>query len=263
MMPALDVGPTTNTGATTARSLEAIDIVATIETLVFVLRQLPFGQARILHAGCGNGELAALLGSHGHRVVAIDRAFEAVQRATALGVEARLGEWSEIDDGGFDAILFTGALSRAGSLPAALQRVQQMLAPMGRLIVEEFAREDIDSAAEQWLHTMIARLRTARLAPRRRQRDARRVVPLLLGRTPLPQGDGDEHSMAQLERAIDDALELRVAASAPYLYRFLCELVPKNRWGFGFLREALKDEICAIESGRLNAMGRRLMAQKN
>jgi hypothetical protein len=129
------------------------------------------------------------------------------------------------------------------------------------LIVEGLANGELDESTEHWLRAMMARLRTARFATSRRQRRARSAVMPAIGTTLLvPDNDADGCSMDQLERAIGDVFERCVVERAPYLYRALRDQVPRSCGGFDFLREALRDEVRAIEAGPIPAVGRRIVA---
>jgi 2-polyprenyl-3-methyl-5-hydroxy-6-metoxy-1,4-benzoquinol methylase len=72
-------------------------------SLAFVREALPDRARRLLEVGCGDGALAAMLAADGFEVVAIDAAEDAVARARARGVDARLAEWPQFDAAGFDA----------------------------------------------------------------------------------------------------------------------------------------------------------------
>ncbi|MGH7719803.1 MAG: class I SAM-dependent methyltransferase, partial [Gemmatimonadaceae bacterium] len=116
--------------------------IPVLETLSFVLDSITAPPCRLLEVGCGAGELAARLGSHGFTVVAIDSDADAVHAARDRGVDARVARWPEHDDAPFDAVLFTRSLHHLQPLPPAVARARELLAPSGVVIVEDFAFHD-------------------------------------------------------------------------------------------------------------------------
>ena len=120
------------------------------DTAAYVARFTPQARARILDVGCGSGGLATALGAAGHVVTAIDASAEAVQQARTNGVDARQADFAEFSGGPFDVVLFSFSLHHIAPLEKALDKVRALLAPGGRLILEEFAIERVDAATAAW-----------------------------------------------------------------------------------------------------------------
>ena len=78
-------------------------------TLRYLEDYLP-ADSRIMDAGCGAGELAGELKEAGHRVIGLDVDEGAVDKARALGVEARQTDFLHLEGETFDAIVFSFSL---------------------------------------------------------------------------------------------------------------------------------------------------------
>lgn len=120
------------------------------ETAAYVGRFAPRARARILDVGCGSGGLAAALGAAGHHVTPIDASAEAVEEARANGIDARQADLAGFLGGPFDVVLFSFSLHHITPLDQALEKARALLAPAGRVIVEEFAIERVDAATAAW-----------------------------------------------------------------------------------------------------------------
>jgi SAM-dependent methyltransferase len=120
------------------------------ETAAYVGRFAPQARARILDVGCGSGGLAQALGAAGYAVTAIDSSAEAVQQARGRGIAARQADFLEFAGGPFDVVLFSFALHHISPLSGAVDKARALLAPGGRLILEEFAIERVDAATAAW-----------------------------------------------------------------------------------------------------------------
>ncbi len=110
----------------------------------FVLGELPPPAARVLEIGCGAGKLALDVAEAGYDVLAIDpEAPEgAIFRQTTL---------EELDETGtFDAVVASRSLHHIADLEAAIERIQALLRPNGRLILVEFAWERMDPDTADW-----------------------------------------------------------------------------------------------------------------
>jgi SAM-dependent methyltransferase len=106
----------------------------------FIIDNLPPAPARVLDAGCGNGALADRLRASGYEVTAID-----IDPALARpGV--RIADICAFRDRPYDAVVFVLSLHHVHSLGAALDAARALLKPGGRLLVDEFAHENADSA---------------------------------------------------------------------------------------------------------------------
>src|ERR1043166_5521254 len=119
-------------------------------TYDFVKRFLPGGRNRILEVGCGAGELAARLARDGHAVIAIDSDPESVAAAQRLGLDARLANWPDFDEGYFDAVLFTRSLHHIHQLDYSVRHAADRLRDDGHIIVEDFAYESADEKTLRW-----------------------------------------------------------------------------------------------------------------
>jgi len=236
--------------------------VPTSETLTFVEANLPPGPARLLEVGCGHGELALRLQSRGHEVVAIDRSEKAVARARARGVEARRADWPQFDDSApFDAVLFTRSLHHIGALPGAVRRARELLQPRGRVLVEDFARHEVQPLAAEWLYQVLALLDGAGLL--RRQSD-----PLLKAmrrdREPLAAWqaahDPDLHSAEAMQAALEAEFRRVETATVPYLYRYVCSRLEESARGYRLARRSLAMERRLSTVGGVPLIGRRFVA---
>jgi hypothetical protein len=172
----------------------------------FVLDQLPPPPGRVLEVGCGReGGLVELLAARGYDVLGVDphapggerflrRTFEDAARDNVL-----LGEW--------DAVVAGRVLHHVNPLDEGIAQLAA-LAPL--LVVDEFASNRIDAAAQDWYESQHRILRASGVDP---------YGPPSLDdwRERHPGLHSDDALLAALRAHYDELLLERV----PYLHRWL------------------------------------------
>ena len=119
-------------------------------------------QSRVLEVGCGAGELAALLRSRGHRVIAIDP--KAAPGPDTLAIA--FGEF-QAPPHSFDAVVMQLVLHHT-QLDATLDRVLEHLTPQAFIAIDDYGWERAVDADPQWradradLHTSADMLKALR-----------------------------------------------------------------------------------------------------
>jgi ubiquinone/menaquinone biosynthesis C-methylase UbiE len=105
--------------------------------------RVPVESKRILDVGCGTGRLTARLAELDRTCLGVDLSPEMIRRATARcqklrGVSFVVGDFLEVDlaSAGFDCVVSVAALHHM-PVEAAILRMKQLLAPGGRLIVND------------------------------------------------------------------------------------------------------------------------------
>jgi len=107
----------------------------------FVLAELQPPPAQVLEVGCGEGELALQLATVGYDVLAIDPEAPA-------GPLFRRTRIEDLDEAGpFDAVVAQLSLHHVTDLAAALDKILDVLAPNGRLVIDDFGWERLDEGA--------------------------------------------------------------------------------------------------------------------
>ncbi|WNV87030.1 class I SAM-dependent methyltransferase [Umezawaea sp. Da 62-37] len=125
--------------------------LAVPHTLVNLKPMLPAPPARVLEVGCGRGALAAALAGLGYRVTGVDRDAGMVAAAGERGVPVIHADVHDIS-GEYDVVLFTRSLHHAEDLDGVLAHAATLLAPGGRIVIEEFAWERVDRDGAHFLH---------------------------------------------------------------------------------------------------------------
>jgi SAM-dependent methyltransferase len=125
--------------------------MAVPHTLARLTSLLPPPPARVLEVGCGRGALAAALIELGYRVTGVDRDADQVAAAGERGVPMIQADIRDVP-GEHDVVLFTRSLHHAENLDEILGHAATLLAPGGRLVLEEFAWERVDRVAADFLH---------------------------------------------------------------------------------------------------------------
>jgi methyltransferase family protein len=121
----------------------------------FVLSHLPPAPARVLEVGCGDeGGVVPALADAGYDVLGVD------PRAPA-GPRFRQQDYREID-GEFDAVVAGRVLHHIHPLGEGIDRIAE-LAPL--LLVDEFAWDRIDPAAQDWYEAQYRLLAAAGSPP--------------------------------------------------------------------------------------------------
>ena len=109
----------------------------------FVQAELPGAPARVLEVGCGSGELATSLAEAGYVVLAIDPEAPDGPLFQRTGIE-------DFDSSeAFDAVVARLSLHHVADLAVALDKVMGLLAPEGRLVIDDFGWERLDEAAAE------------------------------------------------------------------------------------------------------------------
>ena len=111
----------------------------------FVHRSLPAAPARVAEIGCGPlGGFVPLLKTAGYAATGVDP-------EAPPGPAYRQVEFERSDlPGGLDGIVACTSLHHVADLADVLDRVQALLAPRGRIVVVEWARERFDEATARW-----------------------------------------------------------------------------------------------------------------
>jgi len=241
--------------------------LATRHSLDYILAALPRPAAQILEVGCGDGDLAEALGHEGHRVTAIDQAEEAVQNSRRKGVNALLARWPDFDpapDGPrFDAVLFTRSLHHMDDLPAAIEKAHALIKPGGVLLVEDFAFGETPLFTMQWFKNRLERLAT----------DHKIAIPensfcdlLVNSLRPEQVWYHDHlnhiHPLGRMYREILVQFDQCHLEHAPYLYRYVLDMVPPTPDGAATLQHLFDGELALRKKDNAFLVGRRIMAQK-
>lgn len=147
----------------------------------FLLSQIPEAAVRVLDVGCGLGRLTWAIAGRGRHVVGVDLSPVMIDRARAGGasglVSFEVGNFLELDFGRepFDCIVSAAALHHMDH-DAALARMTGLLAPGGRLIVNDLRSNggpwDLTKGGIALAHTMVHRFaRTGRVRSPKALRD--------------------------------------------------------------------------------------------
>ena len=114
-----------------------------MDARAFVLGELPSVPARILEVGCGSGELALSLAENGYTVTAIDPDAP----AEPIFRRATIEDFDE--PGPFDAVVLQLSLHHVADLAAAVDKIATVLAPAGRVVIDDFGWERLDEGAAE------------------------------------------------------------------------------------------------------------------
>lgn len=238
--------------------------VPTTETLAFVQAHLPPGTLRILEVGCGDGALAVRLQALGLQVIALDASADAVAKARARGVDARLVQWPEFMEAPFDAVLFTRSLHHIGPLARAIVRAKELLKAQGKVLVEDFAFGELEPLAVEWLYHTLAVLEAAHVL--RQDGDGfatqvlRREGSLAAWKAAREQ---HLHSWETMAACLGEHFPYLEAANAPYLYRYVCTMLEDDEDGYHVASRVLELEKRYAGSGRMSLIGRRLVGRRS
>src|SRR5215207_3775875 len=111
----------------------------------FVRGQLPPAPATVLEVGCGTlGGFVPALGERGYQALGVDP--EAPEGSDYQRVEFEQYEPQHL----VDCVVASLSLHHVADLDAALDRLQDLLVPAGKLVVVEWAWERFDEATARW-----------------------------------------------------------------------------------------------------------------
>jgi SAM-dependent methyltransferase len=236
--------------------------VATRETATFVLAHLDGRHRRVLEVGCGRGDVAAEIARAGHEVVGVDSDAESVAAARARGVDARHVAWLEFGEcAAFDAVVFTCSLHHLLPLDESVARARACLAPDGVVLVEDFAFHKADAPTVAWFCQQAERIADvlgAGAAP-----EDCFAARLVRGGPAAWYAGHDErlHSAEAMEAALAATFAPPRTAAAPYLYRYVIDLVSETPEGAQMVRRTLAAERSAAAAGLIRLIGRRFVAR--
>lgn len=225
----------------------------------FVKKNLVDSKARILQIGCGQGELAAQLKNEGFQISVVDSSPEAVEKAKAKGLDAEVADLLEYpSEGTYDAVLFSGSLHSGHPLDALLKKTKALLSPSGKLLVEDFAIEQMQTETAAWFYeaydfwTMLVGTYT----------------PHEKGQDPLErwkkkhESNPPHHSWKEMLKAVERNFENSYPSTSPYLYRYFAESADAFQYGRLAVQKIFEWESKLIEKAMIRPLGGRLIAKK-
>jgi len=196
--------------------------------------------------------------------VALDSEEQMVSKTREKGVNAFHASWPAFDCEPVDALVFTRSLHHIHDLTAAVSKVRSTLRPAGVLLVEDFAFDEVSSAAIDWLLELL-RSSSARVLVKPHP-DAF-VTELLTAKNAMrawqQNHDHELHSANTMLRTIRHEFSLKEITQVPYMYRYLVPVLPETRAGVAFIDAAFQQEKALAEQGAFAAIGRRIVAHKD
>lgn len=258
-------------------------------TAQFVIDSLqavkPLSRLKVLDVGCGEGLIANLLLDAGLDVLAIDLDDQDLLKAQARGVDARhidyINDAARLPQDHFDAILFSRSLHHILPLDQALLQAQGLLKIGGKILVEDFGYELVDQATALWLFSLADLLRAQTVCSQGREdsakdepRQERHRWLTLDERGVRRTADGAlqcfrqhhevKHSVTSFKdiyAALAEHLQILSCTAEPYLFRYLCDLLPAAGTSLQQALQLRAFEMELSQCGAISLCGRRIVAQ--
>ncbi|MEQ7007940.1 class I SAM-dependent methyltransferase [Actinopolymorpha sp. B17G11] len=222
---------------------------------------LPAPPARVLDAGCGNGDLALALTGKGYDVTGVDVDPQAVRSAAGGGVRAVTADIAEYaSDQPFDAVVFSLSLHHVARLDDAVARARDLLVPGGHLVLDEFAWERADRPTAGWFYDMAAILEAANVLAH--------ADDTSLAADPLRHWQYRHHDREPMHpgTALTAAVTRRFGTcdtfEVAYLYRYLGGWVQDDETGLRIVRTLRDIEEREIINGGFAPVGLRVVARR-
>jgi 2-polyprenyl-3-methyl-5-hydroxy-6-metoxy-1,4-benzoquinol methylase len=216
---------------------------------------------RLLEVGCGKGQLAAALAGKGLCVRAVDVSEEAVVAAKARGVDCLRADFLTYEDEPFDVLLFARSLHHISPLDLAVEKAAALLSNNGLILVEDFGADRADAAALVWLAQMKFKAVGAGLCGNTDRHQEAMSGSLEQWHHYYYQKHKIADSQTMFEAAQKSFAHAQVE-TAPYLYRYLLDIVKSDAAGIAFVQEALAEEKSLIAQDKIAAVGWRLSCSK-
>lgn len=163
-------------------------------------------------------------------------------------------------DARFDAIVFSHALSMVTSLEATVTQAAQLLAPTGRLVVDDLDSHAIDLVSLRWFYDMQELLAAADLYPTCRVH-APHSDPMTRWRDGL-RSEGVLHTGTEMRVAISARFVIRELKRVEYLYRHISEGLSADARGAAIAARLRAVERRQIASDALLPVGLRIVADR-
>jgi SAM-dependent methyltransferase len=210
----------------------------------FVRLHLPAAPARVLELGCGPlGGFVPVLRGDGYAAVGVDPEAPDESGYHRVGFEDYLPALP------VDAVVACTSLHHVADLDQVLDRVHGALAPGGRLIVVEWARERFDEVTARWCFARLTPETNAEAGWLHRHRDRWKSSGL-----PWPDylrswaADEGLHTGKRILAGLDARFHRRLCESGPYFFADLAD-TPEA------------DEQAAIDTGTIQANGIRYVGR--
>ena len=236
--------------------------LAADDTIAFLFNQLAPPPRRILDVGCGTGLIAHRLHERGYDVVALYQSAELVEQARALGVDARIATWPSFVESPFDVVLFARSLHHIQPLDEAVAHAHRLLVPSGLVIVDDFAWAEIDPVTAEWFYGVVRLLTTCQVLAEKEDSFANELARSG-GEFAFWQESRDPelHSVSAIGLALQLHFQLLSETHAPYLFRYLCPLLPENDLGYAIALQVHEIKQRLAQLGTLTLIGRRFVGR--
>ena len=236
----------------------------TAYTLEFVTRHLPPSCRRILEIGSGDARLARALLDLGYDVTAIDPDESAVAAAKQLGVTAIQCAWprSPTPISGFDAVLFSRSLHHVQYLDEAVERAREALTEGGRILIEDFAFNEVDRSSASWFSGIVRAL----IASGGLTSSDPWILEMATSDSPLAAWaryhDHDLHPFSLVDSAMRRVFRETQQSDAAYFFRYLSAAIDDPRRRGAIQQAVASGEESLAATGAIRALGRRIVARR-
>lgn len=231
--------------------------VFTNETYEFVSKHINPKGLKILEIGCGSGEFGLALQKAGASITAIDTDKKAIKLAKEKGLNAQNIDFLDYNEKSFDVLIFTRSLHHIHEIEKALKHANNVLKPNGKLLLEEFALENVNFQTTRWYYDMLSLFSVSNLSD----------TTFEDVDNPLRKWEEEhqhEHELHTGEKMVNEIKRIfrnvKMERNS-YLYRSICSSLTNDKSGYEITKHILSIENRLIEQNLILPNGIRVVAE--
>ncbi len=245
-------------------------LIAANYTADFIASSIPQTTKTILDVGCGDGLITRQLQLRGYDVIGMDSSLKGIERSAKNGVEAIHSKLEDYEHAPFDCTYMSRSLHHMPPLEQTLEKIDSLLTENGIVVIEDFGFDLADEAACAWLFEQAQLTIAEQIEPVRCEFHHEWLHETINS----PAGAyarwqkrySMEHqfwSSTQMVSALTKYFVADTQARVPYLFRFICDLLPGTEYGAIRVQEIFALEKSLIDSGSISAVGLRMVLARS